>query len=202
MAKRFNRIQYLLDVAGDKVKDAEIVKRYAAFKLGKKYAAATGNGANYKYSVTGQKRGTSFPASVQAFGHPDDTEAVLIKLSGRCGPSLGQTAQGVPTGTASVTGVSATTLNLTLGDKADGVKLGGFRPAKMVVFVGKTGGVAEKTSGITGEKYKPKGGDSYTFPFGKKKSDVKKNNEVMMRGFLISQCNKGSQSVSFKDEKV
>lgn len=43
MGKRFGRIQYLLDVAGDKVKDAEIVKQYAAFKLGKKYATATGD---------------------------------------------------------------------------------------------------------------------------------------------------------------
>ncbi|MCG5058453.1 MAG: hypothetical protein KA714_10740 [Limnoraphis sp. WC205] len=202
MGKRFGRIQYLLDVAGDKVKDAEIVKQYAAFKLGKKYATATGNTGNYKYKVNGQKRGSSFPGSLNAFGHPNDTEAVLVKLSGRCGASLGQAATGAPTGTASVTGVSAAALNLTIGAKADGVKLGGFSPAKMVVFVGKTDTVEKKTSGITGLPYNPKGGDSYTFPFGKKKSDAKKDNEVMMRGFLISQCNKGNQSISFKDEKV
>ncbi|MEL7039831.1 MAG: hypothetical protein AAFO04_30165 [Cyanobacteria bacterium J06592_8] len=202
MAKRFKRIEYLLDVAGDQVKDSDLVKRYAAFKLGERYAKATGNGANYKYKVEGQKRGVSFPGALQAFGYPDDTDLIITKLSGRCGPSLGQPGQGAPPGTANVTGVSATNLNLTLGNKAEGAKISGFKPAKVVVFVGQTGGTKTKTSGITGLPYEVTNGESYTFPFGKKKGDNRRDNEIFMRGFLVSQINRGNQSVSFKDEVV
>lgn len=202
MVKRFSRIKYLLQVGGAGVKSSEIAKKYAGFKLGKNMAAQYS--LPYTYETKKVARGTGFSGALRAFGYPATADAILVRYSGRCGPSLGQTSTGTASGIVSVQGVSASALNVGFGSKAEGSKIAGFTPAKMVVFVlgqAQTGATKSPKSKITGLEYNKRLGSSYTFSFGADKVKPGRDTELGMRGYLTGQVAKGNQTISFKDEK-
>lgn len=69
-----------------------------------------------------------------------------------------------------------------------------YKPAQAIIFEG-TGYKSEKPSKITGIKYKPRNGNSYTFPFGAETAKTLKivRDEIKMAATSIRQ-------VSFKNE--
>jgi hypothetical protein len=202
MVKRFNRINYLLDVAGAEAKSLDLVKQYVAFRLGKRGSAVVGKEADYKYRVDGTARGSSFQATIQAFGFEKDQDRIQVRVSGRCSKSLGIQQSNAPTGAANISGVTTNLLNLVVGKNASGIRYPGFQPAKAIVFNQTGAPTKNKVSTITGLKYDKRNGGSYTFPFGANKADPKKSDEIRMRSIILSAVNTKDQTVSFKDEKI
>lgn len=75
-------------------------------------------------------------------------------------------------------------------------KIKKYSPAKAIVFKKGTQADTKKTSKITGIKYNPTEGSSYTFPFGTKPSATL----ILVRGAIVAQTVASGASVSFRPE--
>lgn len=75
----------------------------------------------------------------------------------------------------------------------------GFIPAKVTVRISGTT-ETEKTSKITGQKYKTKGGDSYTFPFGLDKTALT-NGQKAVKTAIAKKVKSTTRSASFTPER-
>ncbi|NEO88523.1 MAG: hypothetical protein F6J87_30480 [Spirulina sp. SIO3F2] len=125
---------------------------------------------------------------VLAFGDLNSADPIAVGVSSRAAAAI-----------ASL-GVSA--LDLNLDDLATGVNLRDFIPAKAVIFKPDAQVANQETSQITGLKYDPREGASYTLPFGQK-SGGSGAGDLTYRGVaagIAAASEAAGESVSFQEE--
>lgn len=125
---------------------------------------------------------------VLAFGDLNTADPIAVDVSSRAITAIANL------------GVSAVDLNL--DDLSSGVPLRDFKPAKAVIFKPDTQAENSETSQITGLKYDPREGASYTLPFGQK-SGGSGGADLTYRGVaagIAAACEAAGDSVSFKEE--
>ncbi|NJO63152.1 MAG: hypothetical protein HC836_34525 [Richelia sp. RM2_1_2] len=141
----------------------------------------------------------------EAGSNPGDMKAVALKCFAL--PSSDTTKFLAEISNRSLTniaaaGVTPAVLNIdtTPDSTADLEKVIGFSPAKAIVknVTGTTGG--PKTSKITGDSYKTKPSDSYTFPFGSGGAGAASYSEVKGDIAAAVAGATGNKGVSFKPE--
>ncbi len=154
---------------------------------------ALGKWQNYragKVSVSYTRAATSNPedllnVQILPFALPSDsTQRAIVPLSLRAKNNLGDT------------GAAQADFNFADVTEA-GVDFQGFVPAKATVRVA-TATATEKTSKLTGLKYKTKGGSSYTFPVGSKASNGRFSEVIKA---ISTKVVSATRSVSFTGEK-
>lgn len=154
--KRFNNLKAALKLlrplaGGDAVDlaDTSALGFYQAVAGGKKEVS-------YGDRPEGSEPGSLILYALTPFGTPaTDAAKILVTMSKR-------SETGLPT---SGLGVDDLAVVKTPAIIEAAVDAEGFIPAKVTVRVSGVS-VTEKTSKITGRKYKTKGGNSYTYPFG------------------------------------
>jgi hypothetical protein len=193
MPKRFNNLdaalKYLRPAGADEnteVPDAPAnsqLRLYQDYKAGKRLV---------KYPrETGSNPGDIKPVALKPFALPSaDTKKFLVGASNRALTNF--SAAGV---TAAILNIDSTPEGLN-----DVEEILGFTPARAIVknVTGTTG--ASKTSKITGDSYKSKANDSYTFPFGRGTGDNIVYSQV--KGAIAASVAgaNGNKGVSFKPE--
>lgn len=169
------------------IKKGQQGEKLTAFKTWR----AEGPAATFTAPVMPAK-GAAVKKALRPFytGSADITTFAVIKVSGR--------AYG------SIAAVGMSDIKLSLEDinetPADGVSyeyIGGFSPAKAVIFLPGTGSTTTK-SRITNTNYKKRIGATYTLPFGKRDLAGARDQKGM-RGRILGGVIVGA-SVSFKEE--
>ena len=155
MAKRFNNLDAALKLVrnttgtGQANIDGTFLGEYLKYKTGEKVLDYTRDAAS--------KPGEMVEVQVLAFARANTDAAIITSLSSRSEAAIANL------------GVSATDLNHAA--VTDGQFFPGFIPAKAVFFkADATQADTLETSQITGKKYNPREGKSYTLPFGQKPS--------------------------------
>lgn len=155
---------------------------YQAVRAGKKVVS-------YGDRDAASQPGALVPYVVRPFADPDaDANDVLVTVSRRAESALG---------TVSLT---AAELNISKlpADIANADEVEGFIPARATVTVKGTAETS-KTSKTTGRRYKTKGGNSYTFPFGLKSTALTAGYKAVKAAILTS-AKAENRSVSFTPE--
>lgn len=115
-------------------------------------------------------------------------DAVIVRVSGRANAAIGTT-----------TGVNDNDLNLAA--LTTGVKMGGFAPAVATIFVPSAQNDVKEESQITGRRYNPKEGASYTLPFGQGAAGSVPENTFQGVATTIVNAAGAGKTVSFQPEK-
>lgn len=187
MSKRFKRLEYALRTlqtpTGSSDNDppaGSVLEEYQRFKLGKK-------------DITYTRAETSNPGafdnvSIEPFGYPITTQHTIVPASNRA--------------------LTNTTLNAVItacgiGNPPNGnaTALFDFTPARVTVFI-PSGGAAPQPepSQITGIRYRKRGGNSWTLPYGQRTG---KTNESEVRADIRAAAPGGSNwTISFNSEEL
>lgn len=148
MPKRFSRYKFALKAAGGEAAAGSPLKKYQDFVEGR---------ATPEYTrEVGSLPGKEIPIYVIPFGEATDI-FYLIGLSTRANAQIGLVGGASALKTETVT---------SLPDGSDTAVSNKFTSAAATVFVG-TGTGTAILSQVTGVRYKPRNGQSYTLPFGK-----------------------------------
>ncbi|WP_017656230.1 hypothetical protein [Fortiea contorta] len=190
MAKRFNNLKSALKLlrplsgTGDAVDlaDTSALGFFQAVQAGKKKV-------EYGDRPEGSEPGSLVPYALVPFATPVNTAPkVLTALSKRS--ETGFSASGI---TAADANISKEAANLSAA-----VELVGFVAAKCTIRV--VGSTTEtKTSKLTGQKYKTKGGRSYTYPIGFGTGEAAKGFKDV-KAAIVAKAKSNTRSLSFIPE--
>ena len=157
-----------------------VLDNYLKFKTGETVITVTRDPASLP--------GKLVTKQLIAFGGAVADAPIFVPVSNRAITALGSLS------------VSAIDLNLDDVD-ATGQKKDGFIPAKVTVFKFGAQVATKVDSQITGRKYNPREGASYTYPFGQKSGGT--GADVTYRGVaagIRASLDETTESVSFKEE--
>jgi hypothetical protein len=189
--KRFNNLKAALKLlrplaGGDAVDlaDTSPLGFYQAVASGKKEV-------NYPDRAEGSKPKELILYALTPFGTPAaDAPKLIVTVSKRSETNL--TAAGL-----AITDLKIVKTAEVLEAATDAE---GFIPAKVTVRVAGTT-ETEKTSKLTGRKYKTKGGDSYTFPFGLDTAALTEGQKAR-KAAIAKKVKTATRSASFTPERI
>lgn len=182
MAKRFNNLKAALKslqsptgTSDNEPPANSILKNYKDFRDGK-------SDVSYPREDS-SKPGSLVNKQIDPFGYTLGDQPTIVSVSDRALTSIG----------------SAILTAANQSDVTDGAKVIGFVPAKATIFKKETNQVdTEVTSQITGVKYNPVEGNSFTIPFGQKTGSI---TQSAVRADIIS-AKTGTDKVSFTSERL
>jgi hypothetical protein len=185
MARRFSRLKYALKTlkAPGAINDTGLVPTAPAGTILAKFQTAQAQGVEYGDRAAESKTGGLVLVSINPFAigyATDNLRAVLMSKRSHDGNLFNSFKDDCNIAVHAAT--------------HEAIKK--YSPAKAVVFKKGAQVDTKKTSKITGIKYNPVEGNSYTFPFGTKASATL----TLVRGAITAQAATSGASVSFKPE--